>query len=486
MDISAQLQRRAAEAGDLSRAHPRPWLKHLLTLKRVRDSLCEQTQRPLSESRGLRDVGLTSRLKPSGDDREFALATVEVELRLMAEASDLVWELDAASRRPTSFATPVAFGPNRYWTVESFARKQRGPDGAYSRYCAAQNRLQSEAPVVAFTDVERYFPSLNWSAILGGLAYASGWERGDVMQAIRLLGRLRMALQGRHCGLPVGLDISYVLGNAILAPVDDLVEDRAYRGLATRWLDDIALGVESHSDGWEVLNELAEGPLRALNLRMHPLKTDVVVASSWDRKQGSLVYLDDVEVFHGPGIRAIAELIGESGGAVPRARAKGIVRALKNLTLDSEQEAELLCDHAAELVLATPDVNKRLRSLVGEPLPRHLTERVVASYCRTPPSSAWEGEVAERLLDLGRPRAELGRGARKHLLQLIGDRNRGERARVAAGWVLARGLGDHDRGVLDRLNEMSVPAARGAVASAHVAGAKLQNYHYIQASLAVA
>ena len=486
MDILAQLQRRVVEACDLSRAHPRPWLKHLLALQRARDSLCELTQRAATEPQALRDVGLTRRLKPSGDDREFAFVTVEVELALMAEAADLVWELDGPSRRPTSFATPVAFGPDPYWTVQSFAREQRGPNGAYARYRGAQDRLQSEAPFVALTDVERYFPSLNWSAIVGGLTYASGWERGDVIHAIGLLGRLRMALQGRHSGLPVGLDISYVLGNAVLAEIDDLAGNLAYRGLATRWLDDVAFGVESHLDGWNSLNEVAEGPLRALNLRMHPRKTDVVLASSWDRKQESFIYLDDVEAVHGSVLREITKLIRESGRAVPKARARGIVRALGELALDPEQEAEVLCDHAAELVLAAQEVNKRLRALVGEPLPTDLTDRVVASSLRTPPDSAWEGEVAEQLLELDRRRADLGKGARKHLLQMIGDRNRGERARVTSGWVLARRLGDHDRAVLDRLNEMSVPAARGAIASAHVAGAKLRNYHYLQAALAVA
>jgi hypothetical protein len=288
MDVLAQLQRRAVEACDLSRAHPRPWLKHLLTMPKVRDSLCGLTHRAATEPRALRDVGLTRRLKPSGDDREFAFVTVELELALMAEAAHLVWELDGPARRPTSYGTPVSFGPGAYWTIQSFDKEQRGPHGAHVRYREAQASIQNHAPFVAITDVKRFFPSLSWSALVTGLTYASGWESGDVRQAIRLLGSLRMALQGRHPGLPVGLDISYVLGNAVLAEIDDLVRDLAHDGLAARWMDDLAIGAGSIHDGWKSLDEVARGPLCRLNLRVHPRKTSVVPAICWIRRDESL------------------------------------------------------------------------------------------------------------------------------------------------------------------------------------------------------
>jgi hypothetical protein len=292
-----------------------------------------------------------------------------------------------------------------------------------------------------------------------------------------------MALQNRHPGLPVGLDISYVLGNAILTRVDDYLQELAHEGLAVRWMDDMALGVTSSTNGWGAIEELAEGPLRALHLRLHPRKTEVVPASEWQPKESSVVYLGNTDLVDEFPEHRLKEMIASAHGAVPREQAKGIVRALQQLELDPENEAEFLCDHAAELTLASHDVNQRLDALLGGSFPARFTERLLASCRCTPAGSAWEGEVAEQLLHLDRSTVGVGSSGRTHLLDLVADRNRGERARVAAGWVLARRAGDHDRRVLERLNEMSVPAARGAVAAAHLAGAKLTNFHYHQAGL---
>ncbi len=85
MDILEQLQRRAVEAQDLSRAHPRPWLRHLMTIARVAEALCERTKIASDDHRILRDVCLTTRLKPSAEERDFAFTTVEAELAMMVE-----------------------------------------------------------------------------------------------------------------------------------------------------------------------------------------------------------------------------------------------------------------------------------------------------------------------------------------------------------------------------------------------------------------
>lgn len=55
--------------------------------------------------------------------------------------------------------------------------------------------------------------------------------------------------------------------------------------------------------------------------------------------------------------------------------------------------------------------------------------------------------------------------------------------RVTAGWVLARRAGEYDKAAMDRLNETSVPAARGVIGAAHFAGATLHNFHRRQAAL---
>lgn len=482
MDIPEQLQRRAEELCDLSRAHPRPWLAHLLGISRVQGALCASIARTPPDPSHLRDVCLARRLKPTAEERDFAFVAIETELSMMAGSSHLVRELDGPARRRCSFATPVVFASEPYWSLESF-RDQRSPGGAYRRYREAQADIQNGAPFVAATDVRQYFPSLNWSPILEGVTYACGWPRKEVAHALRSLGKLRMALQGRHSGLPVGLDLSYVLGNAILAQVDDLLEGSAHDGLAARWLDDISIGVGSSIEGWDVVSQIADGPLRTLNVRLHPAKTAVVPAWAWEQTKTSLIETDRAESVNGLAVERLTGLIEESCGPLPRPRAKGIMQALEELGLDAEYEAEVLTDYAAELTLVMPDLGKRVRALVGEPTPTKFTDRLLKSCHRTPTNSGWEGEVAEQMLYLDRWRVELGSAGRAHLRRWLADRNRSERARVTAGWVLARRAGEHDRAVLERLNEMSVPAARGAVGAAHFAGAKLENFHYRQASL---
>jgi hypothetical protein len=125
-------------------------------------------------------------------------------------------------------------------------------------------------------DVSQYYPSLythavGW-AIDSKLRQRKHWRNGKLLG--KKLDQALMDLQGKVSqGIPIGNDISFLLGEAVLAQVDrdsDLPRDRSYR-----WFDDFEIACSSRDEAESFLGKITRA-LDRYQLRINPSKTKII------------------------------------------------------------------------------------------------------------------------------------------------------------------------------------------------------------------
>ena len=201
--------------------------------------------------------------------------------RLIAELSPR----DAAAWRAAGRRIAGAARPRRAEGVHATAGCLiDGPPGdrrlrALLGAARASARHLSEAGPVLRTDVRAFYPSLGCEAVHRGLL-AGGAGPPDAREAADLV---RGWEDRGHAGLPIGPPASAAVADAILLPVDEVLEGRPF----LRWVDDYLIPVHSPEDAERVLERIDER-LAWLGLERSEVKTRLVPAGRLGAWPGSL------------------------------------------------------------------------------------------------------------------------------------------------------------------------------------------------------
>lgn len=122
-------------------------------------------------------------------------------------------------------------------------------------------------------DISQYYPSLYTHAV--GWAIDTKLRDRASWSNTRLVGKqldqCLMDLQGKVSqGIPIGNDISFLLGEVVLGQIDKKLRVSANRGY--RWFDDYEFGCDSREQAEHLLSEL-QRELERYRLRINPRKT---------------------------------------------------------------------------------------------------------------------------------------------------------------------------------------------------------------------
>ncbi len=215
--------------------------------------------------------------------------------------------LPGGARRPLRIPHPVSFARLAYLVAESFKRlltKAAQSPFSRSRPVYASNRQRAIQPSVSAAslgrerliargasrfllkvDVSQYYPSLythavGW-AIDPKLRNKANWKNTKLLG--KKLDQALMNLQGKTSqGIPIGNDVSFLLGEVVLAQVDQelgIPPRQSYR-----WFDDYEVSCATRGEAERHLATL-ERVLERYHLRINPQKTKILELPSLAREQ---------------------------------------------------------------------------------------------------------------------------------------------------------------------------------------------------------
>lgn len=414
-----------------------------------------------------------SRMKNNTSVREMLLVPLETDVRIAVQGRELVDAIESA-RRPNSYGAWIRSSEDGIWAKLPFD-DQRTEDGPFLRWQDALKRIERSHLYVATTDVERFFGSLQWWRTMEYLAHLLEVDEREVLNGTRLHGRLWE--YSELSGMPIGCDLSSVIGNVLLSDVDDeLILFASSADGCARWMDDITFGCPTEESGWAMCRHLERGPLRKLRLLVNWGKTHVDASPLIHVMPSSAVDVSLDEGYPAPTIEEARALLSSLGELtqVPKKVSRPLIKAVLHSDLDVEERAEIIADACGHLLAGNDhEIPRRLRGLCGgQPTPAAFTDRALRSIVEgTRPGTPADGEAAEMLINLMDPRPEIGIQGKESLRRLMRE-DRHERTRATAAWVLADTAEDFDRAVLADLETLSVACARGVVAAKVRAGGR--------------
>jgi hypothetical protein len=434
-----------------------PWWRVLRHEKGVLPALNGRAERRL-HSGGLAEPLLTRVVKPNGRLRTVMYVPVEAEHLMIAESTALVRVLAAHPRRDVAFANPVRWA-NDLWYRPPFSYKQRTEQRG--RISSATRILATQALWAAQGDIKQFYPSLAPRYWVSQLAGATGMPVVDIERCLQRLRDVAVEVQpyiGR-VGLPVGPELSDVVGNAVLHPMDEALVARVGSAAYVRFVDDFAIATESWVTGFSDLADIESEFLSPVGLELGWQKCKVVPALGLKLVGDASVFDDDPDVLEVPPPGEAFHL--------SRAQARGIVKACLE---EGDRGAMRLAKLAPRLLAASHDVGSALIKH-GSPLPAELTEQMMKALADPHPSTAQVGAVGNMLLQLTEKSAiELSAPARQDLIRLATNPRVNQHTAASAAWVLADQSEAFDDRVLARVDELVTPAARAVVGAAVRAG----------------
>jgi hypothetical protein len=451
--IQAVIGRRSTSAA----RYYAPWWRVLQHQKGVLPALNGRAERRLHR-RGPADPLLTRVVKPNGRLRTVMYVPVEAEHLMIAESTALVRVLAAHPRRDVAFANPVRWA-NDLWYRPPFSDKQRKEQTGRIR--SATRILTTQTVWAAQGDIKRFYPSLEPRYWVSQLASATGMPVVDIVRCLHRLRDVAVEVQpflGR-VGLPVGPELSDVVGNAVLHPMDEALVARVGTAAYVRFVDDFAIATEGYATGLSDLADIEREFMSPIGLELGWPKCRVVPALALKLVGDVSVYGDDPDVVAHPRLGEAFHL--------SRAQARGIIAAC---AAEGDSGAMRLAGLAPRLLAASHDVGSALIRH-GTPLPSEITEHLVASLASPSAESARVGAVGNLLLQLTeKSPVELSARARRDLVQLATHSRVNQHTAAAAAWVLADQANTFDDRILARVDELVTPAARAVAGAAVRAG----------------
>jgi hypothetical protein len=209
----------------------------------------------------------------------YRLAVPSEEYRLLriphpATFTCLVGEVTKAFRRLLTKAGVSSFARSRpvYTTADYRAIRPLIDPANISRDRALS---RSGASFLVKADVSQYYPSLYTHAV--GWAIDKKLRQKPNWRNTRLLGKrvdqLLMDMQGKVSqGIPIGNDVSFLLGEIVLGQVDSALRHHGRR--AFRWYDDYEISCDTLHDAEVALAQL-RAELATFNLRLNARKTSI-------------------------------------------------------------------------------------------------------------------------------------------------------------------------------------------------------------------
>lgn len=200
--------------------------------------------------------------KPTGGVRVLGIPTVRD--RVVAEA---VSRLIAPLWEPYFSASSFAYRPGR---------------GAHDAVAAAQRILQSGSGWVVDLDVEKFFDNVDHVRLILRLAQRiTDPALLDLIGDFLRCGRHRDGIfEATRLGIAQGSPLSPLLANIVLDELDQEFERRGWPFV--RYSDDCLLFARTEEAGRNILRETAVFLADRLHLRLHPVKSRVVLPSEAD------------------------------------------------------------------------------------------------------------------------------------------------------------------------------------------------------------
>jgi hypothetical protein len=235
----------------------------------------------IAEGRTLRNAEPFPLPKPGSDDlRTLAQLDAYDEISLRVLVGRVVPAVEQIVNRQVVFSARTQ-GSGGGWSLvghrsQHRARRQRGLD------LLAQPTVEG----LVVLDVAQYFPSVRLDVLAGMLVQATAPEGSvaAIMTSLRRLARSGLV------GLPVGFEGSSVLGNAYLAPCDQVLRGAGLE--AVRWVDDTWVFPGRRTDPNRVMSLYGEA-LSRLGLALNTRKSAV-----YDKDAAEFVikdaYLDSI------------------------------------------------------------------------------------------------------------------------------------------------------------------------------------------------
>ncbi len=172
----------------------------------------------------------------------------------------------------------------RRFIFDSYAcRRGKGQVRALrrARYYAQRHRF------VVQTDIQKYFASIDHDLLEAQLAHVFHDDR--LMRLSNMILRMPFESQKmpdcfpgddlftpieRSCGLPIGNQTSQLWGNLYLDPIDHFIKEELRVPGYVRYMDDLALFVDSKAQAWKCLSAIQD-KLFERRLKTHPTKTSI-------------------------------------------------------------------------------------------------------------------------------------------------------------------------------------------------------------------
>jgi hypothetical protein len=297
---SAPLLHMHAAAATASRSgNRRPWLPDFLTLSGVPKRLSRRVELILNDTTILHGRPLqVVRLKPTLGTRQLTLLELEAEAAATICAAPLVRELEAQRVDSISFANEVTWNPKiaDAWQLTPFSPSSDN----YRGFRDQRLSFKDAHGWIGETDVKNYFPSVELGVVAAYARATTGLSKQDINNPLTLLRAV-----GRHPGmLPVGPDLASVIGTHILTPADRMCSWLLGPTAAVRWVDDITFGTGGEALCREMLALLEAGPVSRLGCRLHPTKTLVTPADTWDPSAKISLFEPDAVIAQQPDVGA--------------------------------------------------------------------------------------------------------------------------------------------------------------------------------------
>lgn len=457
MDHHAGIQALIGRRSTSAARYYAPWWRVMQHERGVLPALNGRAERRL-HCRGEADPLLTYVIKPNGRLRTVMYLPLEAEHLLIAESVSLVRTLAEHPRRDVAFANPVEWA-HGLWFRPPFTSKQRKEQRGKIR--SATQILATQTTWAAQGDVKEFYPSLLPRYWLSQMATATAMPVVDIARCLQRLRDVAVEVQpflGR-VGLPVGPELSDVVGNAVLYPMDEALVHRVGTAAYVRFVDDFAIATESWATGFSDLADLELEFLSPVGLQLGWPKCQVVPALE-------LKLVGDVSVF-GDDPDVLEHLLPGEAFHLSRAQARGIIRACE---VEGDRGAMRLATLAPRLLAASHDVGSALMKH-SSPLPAEITEQLMKAFASPDRRTARVGAVGNMLLQLTEKSAiELSARARQDLVRLATNPAVNQHTAASAAWVLADQSETFDHRILARVDQLVTSAARAVVGGAVRAG----------------
>lgn len=324
---------------------------------------------------------------------------------------------------------------------------------------------------VVRTDVNDCFPSV--PVDLARRRFGALADDSDLLRVVDLLlaRPYRSPRRGRRVmrGLPQGCPLSPLLANLVLVDLDAALMDEGFSPV--RYADDVAIPVESESDGWEALR-CASGAVRRLGMELGEEDTTLVTF------EDGFTFLGEDFGPRYPPVLATARVedperkvlyVGTQGGRVRTAQGRLIVE-----TADAEQILDAPTSHVRRVVaFGSVGVSAGVRSWAMKTGVDVVFASRRGAYQGTLVSSA-AGVRAERVraqlafgatpqsLELGRSLIEAKVRKQIVVLQRLGRREHGDQVREAT-----RSMNLLLRMIPDAQSDNEIMGLEGAAAAAY-------------------